>query len=159
MANMLDHFQSIDFFRVMEFKPYLVSASRFFTPDNLTTHYRIFSEYREANLDMVVDIEALRLLVYETAWKTGKGMTGIYEPSRDKAFIDLVFEKLARTGMEILGDFSQVDPMYKGSEWTKIQGAIEHIYWNAPGFVIAAGTTHTQKNIVGQFGLGLPRSY
>jgi 3-oxocholest-4-en-26-oyl-CoA dehydrogenase alpha subunit len=116
-------------------------------------------EFRQKLAEMVIDIEALRLLGYETTWKTGKGMNVSYEPSRNKNYIDLVIEKLSRIGMEILGDFSQLDPMQKESKWSKLRGAIGHLYWFAPGLAIAAGTTHTQKNIIGQFGLGLPRSY
>jgi alkylation response protein AidB-like acyl-CoA dehydrogenase len=116
-------------------------------------------EIRQKLAEMIVEVESLRLLVYETAWKTSKGINVIYEPSRDKAFIDVVAERLTCAGMEILGDFSQVDLMHKDSKWTKTKGAVSHLYWNVPGLAISAGTTHTQKNIDGQFGLGLPRSY
>jgi len=66
---------------------------------------------------------------------------------------------VSRVGLDILGAYAQMDPLHKDSRWTKIKGALEHLYWISPGLAIAAGTTNTQRNIAGQFGLQLPRAY
>lgn len=114
---------------------------------------------RQKLADMAVDIEALRVLAYESAWKTSQGMTAIYEPSRDKAYNDRILHKLAVIGTEIMGAYSQMDPLCTDSRWTKLRGAIETFYHFTPGMATAAGTTDTMRNIVGQFGLQLPKSY
>ncbi len=116
-------------------------------------------EVRRNIADLTVDIEAARALAFEAAWKISRGETVIYEASRDKATMDDLFHKLARVGMEILGAYGMMDPLDKESKWTKLKGMIEHIYYTTPGKATAAGSTFTQKNIAGQFGLGLPRSY
>lgn len=116
-------------------------------------------EIREKMADLSVDIEAARALAYEAVWKISRGEAVTYEASRDKANMDGLFHKLARVGMEILGAYGMMDPVDKQSKWTKLKGMIEHIYYTTPGKATAAGSTFTQKNIAGQFGLGLPRSY
>jgi len=114
---------------------------------------------RQKLADLAMDLEAARLLAYEAAWKEEAGMMVIHEPSRDKANVDILLEKLTRIGSDMLGAFSQMDPGNKNTRWHRIHGAIEHLYYYCIGFAIAAGTTFTQKTIVGQFGLQQPRSY
>jgi alkylation response protein AidB-like acyl-CoA dehydrogenase len=109
--------------------------------------------------ELAVDVEVLKLLVYETGWKTERDGMVIYEPSRDKAITDAVSEKIAKLGTDMLGEYSQVDPLHRGSKWEKLQGFMSNFYWSSPASAIAGGTTDTQKNIVGQFGLRLPRAY
>jgi len=116
-------------------------------------------EVRRKLVDLSVHIETAKLLAYDAVWKISKGETVTYEASRDKANMDMLFHKLSKIGMEILGGFGMMDPLYKQSKWTKLRGMIEHIYYSSPGKATAAGSTFTQRNISGQFGLGLPRSY
>jgi alkylation response protein AidB-like acyl-CoA dehydrogenase len=114
---------------------------------------------RRSFADLSLDIASARILAYEAVWKISRGEAATYEASRDKANMDVLFHKLSEVGMEILGGFSMMDPLYKGSKWTKLRGMIEHVYYSSPGKATAAGSTFTQRNISGQFGLGLPRSY
>jgi len=116
-------------------------------------------EIRRKIADLSVDIEAAKILAYEAVWKISRGEMVTYEASRDKANMDVLFHKLAAVGKEVLGGYSMMDPLDKASRWTKLKGIVEHIYYTTPGKATAAGSTFTQKNIAGQFGLGLPRSY
>jgi alkylation response protein AidB-like acyl-CoA dehydrogenase len=116
-------------------------------------------EIRQRLADVAVEIESLKLLAYETIWKMTQGVIPIYEPSRDKAFNDTLLENLSIVGTEILGAHSQLHPMEKDSKWSILKSRVQRMYWMFPGISIAAGTTDTQRNIVGQFGLQLPRSY
>ena len=109
--------------------------------------------------DIAISLETQKILVYETTWKVSKGIVPVYEPSRDKVFQDHILEELATTGMEILGEYSQMDPIHQHSKWTKIHGHIEGLYWLFPGLLFAAGTDEVEMNIIGQFGLDLPKSY
>ncbi|MDY6970529.1 MAG: acyl-CoA dehydrogenase family protein [Spirochaetota bacterium] len=114
---------------------------------------------RQLLADVAVEIEALKVLAYESMWKMSQGMNVIYEPSRDKAFNDIFMEKLTRAGTTVLGAYSQLHPLDENSKWAKIKSAIEKFYWTFPGIAVAAGTTDNQRNIIGQFGLQLPKSY
>ena len=69
---------------------------------------------------------------------------------------DEVMRRVAITGAELLGMYSQVDP---DSEWAKLNGTIQGAYLGFPGMAIAAGTAEIEKSIIAQFGLGLPKSY
>jgi alkylation response protein AidB-like acyl-CoA dehydrogenase len=109
--------------------------------------------------ELSLDIEMLRMLAYESAWKLSRNIKHAYGPARDKAYADVIYEKLSRIGMDILGAYSMMDPLKKDTPWTQIKGALEHIYWLSPGLALAAGATFIQRNIVGQFGLQLPRAY
>jgi alkylation response protein AidB-like acyl-CoA dehydrogenase len=109
--------------------------------------------------DLAIDIRTLRILALEAAWKVSKGQMVIYEPSRDKSFSDEILEKIGRVGTEIIGAYSQIDPLDKHTKYRRINGIMEWTYLSTPGAMSAAGTTDTNRNIVAQFGLGLPRGY
>jgi hypothetical protein len=108
---------------------------------------------------VAIDIETQRLLAYETIWKMSQGKAPTFEPSRDKVLNDEILLRLSTVGMDILGPYSQLDSEDQGSKWFRDLGGVRSLYWNLVGMSAAAGTEFTQKNIIGQFGLGLPRSY
>jgi alkylation response protein AidB-like acyl-CoA dehydrogenase len=111
--------------------------------------------------DIAAEIETVKILAYETVWKQSAGKNVTYEPSRDKANADIMMQMLCRIGTELVGAYAQLDPLdvNKKTKWNRLMGAIEYRYWINPGTAVAAGTTDTQRNIVGQFGLKLPRAY
>lgn len=116
-------------------------------------------QIRHKLADMAIMIEVQRILICETIWKMNRGINPVYEPSRDKVFHDQTAERLAIIGTEILGMYSQMDPLQRKSKWTKLKGCVEALYWLSPGVAIAAGTDEVEMNIIGQFGLNLPKSY
>ena len=109
--------------------------------------------------DRAIEVETLKMLVYQTIWRMSKGVIPVHEPSRDKVYNDFVTERIATTGTEILGLYSQLDPLHRDSKWTKLRGGVESLYWLFPGMSLAAGTDEIEKNIVAEFGLKLPKSY
>lgn len=117
------------------------------------------SEIRQQLAELYIDIRVARLLAFEAVWKEEQGAAVIHEPSRDKANSDMLTEKISRIGMDIIGFYSQMDVSQKHTRWNRIQGSFEHLYSHCIGIAIAGGTTDTQRNIIGQFGLQLPRSY
>jgi alkylation response protein AidB-like acyl-CoA dehydrogenase len=114
---------------------------------------------RQKLADVAVEIETLKVLAYETVWKMSKGIKVIWEPSRDKAFRDMINDQLSRIGTEIVGAYAQIDPLETDSKWSKLRGRGERLYYRWTGYASAAGTTDNQRNIIGQFGLQLPRAY
>ena len=117
------------------------------------------SEVRQELADVAIDVEIQRLPAYETIWKMSQGKAPTYEPSRDKVLNDEILKRLSTVGMDILGPFSQLQRAGRASKWFRDLGGVRSLYWNLIGMSSAAGTEFTQKNIIGQFGLGLPRSY
>ncbi len=116
-------------------------------------------EVQQKISELSIDVEVMRMMALETVWKINMGMDLTYEPSRDKGYSDLLSEKFSRIGLDIMHNYGQIDPANKNTRWTRLKGMIEHLYWISPGTATAAGTTNTQRNIMGQFGLHLPRSY
>jgi len=110
--------------------------------------------HRLANL--AVEMETLKMFAFEIACKLGEGAMPVYEASRNKSVGDHLLEELALAGTEILGSCSQVE---RHSKLSRLNGLIQRQYLMSPGTAIAAGTDEIEKNIIGKFKLGLPRSY
>jgi len=106
--------------------------------------------------DLAIDLEALKMFAFQLAWRISLDQIPTYESSRNKVMSDELTKRVAITGAEILGMYSQVDP---DSEWAKLDGAIQGAYLGFPGQAIAAGTAEIEKSIIAQFRLGLPKSY
>ena len=113
-------------------------------------------EVRYMLADATTEAEMLKLFNYQVTWELTQGIIPIYGSSRNKAFGDQLLERLGIIGMRLMGAYSQVDPY---SKWTKLYGIIQRTYLLFPGISIAAGTDEIEKNVIGQFKLGLPKSY
>ena len=106
--------------------------------------------------DMAIGLEMLKLFAFQLTWRLSQGAIPTYESSRNKVMGDEVMKLMATTAAEILGAYSQVDP---DSKWARLNGAVQGLYLGFPGQAIAAGTAEVEKSIIGQFRLGLPKSY
>jgi alkylation response protein AidB-like acyl-CoA dehydrogenase len=106
--------------------------------------------------DLAIDLEALKMFAFQLTWRISQGQIPTYESSRNKIMSDDLMRRVAITGAELLGIYSQVDP---DSEWAKLNGTIQGAYLGFPGQAIAAGTAEIEKNIIAQFRLELPKSY
>ena len=114
------------------------------------------SAVRAGLADLAIDLEVLKLFAFQIAWRMSQGQIPIYESSRNKVMSDDVMRRVAITGADLLGIYSQVDP---DSYWAQLNGTIQGAYLGFPGQAIAAGTAEIEKSIIARFGLGLPRSY
>lgn len=106
--------------------------------------------------DLAIELEVLKMFAFQLAWRISQGQIPAYESSRNKIASDEAMKRMALTGAEILGIYSQVDP---DSRWAQLKGAIQGAYLGFPGHAIAAGTAEIEKSIMAQFRLGLPKSY
>jgi hypothetical protein len=106
--------------------------------------------------EMAIDVEIVKLFAYQFTWRVMQGAIPAYESSRNKIMGDDVLRRLATSGAEILGVYSQVDP---DSKWARLNGDIQGAYLGFPGNMIAAGTAEVERSIIAQFRLGLPKSY
>ena len=100
------------------------------------------------------ETEVSRWLAYKVAWMQSQGMVPNAEASMSKMYGTELTQRVARTGMEILGMAGQVS---QGSKWAPLEGHIQQLYLSSVSSTIAAGTSEIQRNIVAQRGLGLPR--
>lgn len=101
-----------------------------------------------------VETEVSRWLSYRVAWMQAQGQIPNAEASMSKMYGTELTQRVARTGMEILGMAGQLSG---DSRWAPLYGHIQNAYLMSTSSTIAAGTSEIQRNIIAQRGLGLPR--
>jgi alkylation response protein AidB-like acyl-CoA dehydrogenase len=84
--------------------------------------------------------------------------TGVPGPegSIQKIFWSELNQRMQQAAQELLGPYGQLDGR---DERSVDRGAWSYGYLRARGNTIEAGTSEIQRNIIGHFVLGLPRSY
>lgn len=100
------------------------------------------------------ETEIARWLAYKVAWMQSQDRIPNAEASMSKMYGTELTQRVARTGMEILGMAGQIS---QGSKWAPLEGHIQQLYLSSVSSTIAAGTSEIQRNIVAQRGLGLSR--
>ena len=100
------------------------------------------------------ETEIARWLAYKVAWMQSQDMIPNAEASMSKMYGTELTQRVARTGMEILGMAGQIS---QGSKWAPLEGHIQQLYLSSVSSTIAAGTSEIQRNIVAQRGRGLSR--
>jgi alkylation response protein AidB-like acyl-CoA dehydrogenase len=109
---------------------------------------------RHALAELKIEFEVGRLLSYRVTYMQSKQLVPNYEASVAKMYGSELAQRLANTGMRVLGLAGQLAP---GSPYETLRGSIETLYLNAAALTVAAGTSEIQRNIVAGRGLGLPR--
>ena len=113
------------------------------------------SALKAALADRAVELETGRLLAYRVGWLQSQGRVPNYEASIVKVFGSEMMQRLALTGIMMLGLAGQLAP---GSRHAPLEGRLEAGYLSAVAQTIAAGTSEIQRNIIATRGLGLPRA-
>ena len=103
---------------------------------------------------LAIEIEVARLISYKVAWMQSQGQIPIYESSVAKTYTTELRQRIANTGMQIMGLYGQLD---ESSRWAPPYGRIKYQYLWTVGETIYAGSNEIQRNIIAQRGLGLPR--
>ncbi|HKY03864.1 MAG TPA: acyl-CoA dehydrogenase family protein, partial [Blastocatellia bacterium] len=105
---------------------------------------------------MYAEIEIFRLNQMRTITKMSKtGVPGA-EGSIQKIFWSEMNQRMQQVAMELLGPFAQLTA---ASPHAVDHGQWAHAYLRSRGNTIEAGTSEIQRNIIGHFVLGLPKSY
>jgi alkylation response protein AidB-like acyl-CoA dehydrogenase len=104
--------------------------------------------------EMAIEVEIGRMLTYRAAWLQSQGLPTNYEGPMSKLYTSELSQRLAQTGMEILGLFGQLG---SGSKYACLYGSIMHTYLASIGNTLLAGTSEIERNIIATIGLGLPR--
>jgi len=102
------------------------------------------------------EIEIMRLNQMRSISRVGRNGTPGPESSLQKLFWSELNQRFQQVAQEVLGPFAQLE---KGSEFAFDEGQWAYSYLRARGNTIEAGTSEIQRNIIGHFVLGLPRSY
>ncbi|MDP6713845.1 MAG: acyl-CoA dehydrogenase family protein [SAR202 cluster bacterium] len=102
-----------------------------------------------------IEIEVSRWLSYQVAWMQSQDMVPNAEASMSKLYGTELTQRVAQTGMDILGLAGQLS---KDSKWAPLQGYIQRTYLSSVSSTIAAGTSEIQRDIIARRGLGLPRA-
>lgn len=102
------------------------------------------------------EIEILRLNQMRSISRVNHNGTPGPEGSLLKLFWSELNQRFQQVAQEVLGPFAQLE---KGSEFALDDGQWAYSYLRARGNTIEAGTSEIQRNIIGHFVLGLPRSY
>ncbi|MCP4749292.1 MAG: acyl-CoA dehydrogenase [Proteobacteria bacterium] len=109
---------------------------------------------RQKIAQLATELEAAKLLYYNLSFVLDQGGIPNYQSSMEKTFVCDLSQKIAQTGMEILGQYGQLTEQ---SKWAVLAGEVEYNYRWTVVETIYGGTSEIQKNIIAQRGLGLPR--
>jgi 3-oxocholest-4-en-26-oyl-CoA dehydrogenase alpha subunit len=103
--------------------------------------------------ELGIELTAGKLLAYRVASMQAKGQIPNAEASMSKMFGSELQQRIARSGMQIMGLNGQLET----GRWAPLAGRLEQYYLSTSALTVAAGTTEIQKNIIAGRGLGLPR--
>jgi len=103
---------------------------------------------------LFIESQAVRLLAYRIVWLQSRGQSVDYEASMARLFSAEFQQRVASTGMQLLGPYGQLEP---GCRWAPLVGFFLRQYLHALGATVAAGTSEIQRSIIAIRGLGLPR--
>ena len=112
------------------------------------------SRVRSRLSDAAIEAELGRLLSYRVVTLQARGAVPNYEASIAKLFNTDMQLRMARSGLEIMGLYGQLDHQDK---YAPLKGRFERQYLWQTGLAVGGGTTEIQKNIIAMRGLGLPR--
>jgi len=102
------------------------------------------------------EIEIFRLNQLRTTTRMAKSGVPGPEGSIQKIFWSEMNQRMQQVAMEMLGPWGQLT---RESDYAIDHGQWAHAYLRSRGNTIEAGTSEIQRNIIGHFVLGLPKSY
>jgi alkylation response protein AidB-like acyl-CoA dehydrogenase len=116
----------------------------------------IDQEWVQVNLARVFSgLEFLRLLNWKVAWCSTQGKLDVADASSIKVFGTEWYLESFRLLMEVLGARGYLK---RGSPEAAVQGHLETLYRGLLILTFGGGTNEIQRDLIGMFGLGLPRA-
>jgi alkylation response protein AidB-like acyl-CoA dehydrogenase len=115
----------------------------------------IDQEWVQTNLARVWSgIEFLRLMNWKVAWDAGQGDLKVQDASALKVFGTEFYMEAIRLMMEVIGPRAYLP---RESEEAVLHGQLANIYCSLLILTFGGGTNEVQRDLIGLFGLGLPR--
>lgn len=108
---------------------------------------------RQKLAQMAMELEICELLYYQLPYMLDQEKPTGYMSSMEKLFVTEVMQRIAATGMDILGLYGQLK---KGSAYAPLDGVVELFSRWSVVETIYGGTSEIQKNIMALRGLKLP---
>jgi alkylation response protein AidB-like acyl-CoA dehydrogenase len=108
--------------------------------------YELAERYLETEVSM--------LLSYRVVTLQNRGIIPNYEASAVKLYSMELNQRIANTGMKVLGLYGQLS---RSSKWSPLRGRVEFMYLRSVANTIEGGTSEIQRNVIATRGLGLPR--
>jgi len=116
----------------------------------------IDQEWAQINFARVyAGLEFLKLINWKVAWSATRGKLDVSDASTTKVFGTEWYLESFRLLMDILGPRGH---LVKGSRESAIAGRIEVLYRGLLILTFGGGTNEIQRDLIGMFGLGLPRA-
>ena len=131
----------------------IVDYARQHTDDH-TSALKINPMLRYELTDRMIEVEMARMLSYRVVSLQNRGLIPNYEASMMKLYNTELNQRIAGTGLHILGLYGNLG---RGSPWAPNGGRNGYTYLRSVAYTIEGGTSEVQRNIVAQRGLGLPR--
>jgi len=115
----------------------------------------IDQEWAQINLARVhTGLEFLRLANWKVAWQGTQGEISVADASSIKVFGTEWYLESLRLMMEVVGQRAYLRP---GSPEAVVAGQLERLYRSLVILTFGGGTNEVQRDLIGLFGLGLPR--
>ena len=105
--------------------------------------------------DRHVETQVLRMMSYTVVSIQSRGQVPNTEASVAKLFVSELDQRIATTGMSMLGLYGQLN---RDPKWAPLTGKVCRMYMHATASTIGGGTSEIQRRIIAVRGLGLPRS-
>ena len=105
-------------------------------------------------VDRYIEAEVARHISYRVITLQNRGLIPNYEASMAKLYSTELTQRIARTGIHLIGHYGVLD---RGSKWAPLRGRLGRMYLMSVSATIAGGTSEIQRNIIATRGLGLPR--
>jgi alkylation response protein AidB-like acyl-CoA dehydrogenase len=109
---------------------------------------------RQKLAELAIELEVCKLLYYQLPYMLDKGVIPNYQSSMEKMFVTEVWQRVASTGMEVLGLYGQLK---RESKWAPLRGKVGFFYRSSVVETLYGGTSEIMRNIIATRGLNLPR--
>lgn len=109
---------------------------------------------RQKLAETSIELEVCKLLYYQLPYMLDKGVVPNYQSSMEKMFVTEVWQRVASTGMEVLGLYGQLK---RESKWAPLGGKVGFFYRSSIVETLYGGTSEIMRNIIATRGLNLPR--
>jgi alkylation response protein AidB-like acyl-CoA dehydrogenase len=111
-------------------------------------------EVRHRLAEVGIEIDVAQFLSYRVASLQQAGKIPNYEATIAKLYSSELGQRLARSGVELLGMYGQLHPK---SKYARLKGGMERYYQLSVAETIAGGTSEVMRGVAAIRGLGLPR--
>jgi alkylation response protein AidB-like acyl-CoA dehydrogenase len=115
---------------------------------------RMTDTMRAELAERAVEAEIAKLISYRLISIQKRGQVPNYEASMNKNFRAEASQRLAQTGIKLLGLYGNV---YGDGRLSAMKGRLTRHYLSSVSATIAAGTSEINRNVIATRGLGLPR--